>query len=82
MQRCYLTDVWKIIFAVPTRTGTTRTLVLFFLSKLCLEPRCAKNGAVCQDVEQLQREFWGLDGSYIQYVREVITLGFFFFIKS
>lgn len=40
--RCHLTDLWRIIFAMPPKAGITRTVVLFFLSKLYQEPCHAK----------------------------------------
>lgn len=75
IHRCHLTDLWIIIFAMSPKAGIARTLVLFFLSKLCLEPCCAKS---CQEMEQLQGEVRGLDGSYTQYFTEVIIHGYFF----
>lgn len=75
IQGCQLTGHWIIIFAMTPKAGIERTLVIFFLSKLCLEPCCAET---FQDVEQLWGEVWGLDGSYAQCFREVIIHGYFF----
>lgn len=63
-----------IIFAMPPQAGIVRTLVLFFLSKLCLELSCAKS---CWDMEQLRGEVRGLSGSYAHHFREVIIHGYF-----
>lgn len=81
IHRCHLTDLWIIIVAMPPKAAIARTLALFFLSKLCLEPCCAKS---CQDMEQLWGEVQGLVGSYAQCFREVIIHGYFlnFFFLS
>lgn len=68
---------------MPPQAGILRTLVLFFLSKLCLELSCAKSS---WDMGQLSGEVQDLSGNYAQYFREVIIHGYFvflfFFFKS
>lgn len=59
---------------MPPQAGILKTLVLFFLSNLCLELSCAKSS---WDVEQLWRDVQGLSGNYAHYFREVIIHGYF-----